>query len=181
MRAAAGILTARGGMTCHAALVARGWGKCCIVGAGALHVGRQDQDGQDRRLRHRPQGRRCRHPERHQGQRLCRLPADDGRHREPALPEVHDAWSTSSARWACAPTPTRRQDAKVARGFGAEGIGLFRTEHMFYGEGSDQPLFCLRKMILSKTAEERKAALDELFPFVKATSRARWRRWTACR
>ena len=60
-------------------------------------------------------------------------------------------------------------DARVARAFGAEGIGLFRTEHMFYGEGSDQPLFCLRKMILSKNVEERKAALDELYPFVKAS------------
>ena len=59
------------------------------------------------------------------------------------------------------------QDAKVARDYGAEGIGLFRTEHMFYGTGSDEPLFLLRKMILSKTLEERKAALAELFPFVK--------------
>jgi len=60
-------------------------------------------------------------------------------------------------------------DAKVARAFGAEGIGLFRTEHMFYGKGSDQPLFLLRKMILSKTADERRKALAELFPFVKAS------------
>ena len=59
------------------------------------------------------------------------------------------------------------EDAKVAREFGAKGIGLFRTEHMFYGAGSDQPLFLLRKMILSKTVDERKAALAELFPFVK--------------
>ncbi|MGB4728587.1 MAG: putative PEP-binding protein, partial [Thermogutta sp.] len=58
-------------------------------------------------------------------------------------------------------------DAKVARDFGAEGIGLFRTEHMFYGEGSDEPLFILRKMILSRTAEEHRKALDELFPFLK--------------
>jgi pyruvate,orthophosphate dikinase len=58
-------------------------------------------------------------------------------------------------------------DAKIARDYGAEGIGLFRTEHMFYGEGSDQPLFMLRKMILSNTLEERKVALNELFPFVK--------------
>jgi pyruvate,orthophosphate dikinase len=58
-------------------------------------------------------------------------------------------------------------DAKIARDFGAEGIGLFRTEHMFYGEGSDQPLFLLRKMILSHTLEERILALNELFPYVK--------------
>ncbi len=59
------------------------------------------------------------------------------------------------------------EDAKVARLFGAEGTGLFRTEHMFYGKGSDEPLFILRKMILSNTKEERQAAVDELFPFVK--------------
>ena len=60
------------------------------------------------------------------------------------------------------------EDAGNARSFGAEGIGLFRTEHMFYGEGSEEPLFYLRKMILSNTAQERRAALNELFPFVKA-------------
>jgi pyruvate,orthophosphate dikinase len=63
-------------------------------------------------------------------------------------------------------------DAKVARSYGAEGIGLFRTEHMFYGEGSDKPLFLLRKMILSKSVEERIAALKELFPFVKKDIKA---------
>jgi pyruvate,orthophosphate dikinase len=63
-------------------------------------------------------------------------------------------------------------DARVARGFGAEGIGLFRTEHMFYGEGSDEPLFLLRKMILSNTEEERRRALDELFVFVKRDVKA---------
>jgi pyruvate,orthophosphate dikinase len=59
------------------------------------------------------------------------------------------------------------KDTKKAIEFGAEGIGLFRTEHMFYGEGSDKPLFLLRKMIMSKTVAERKAALSELAPFVK--------------
>ncbi|MFA5199040.1 MAG: putative PEP-binding protein, partial [Candidatus Omnitrophota bacterium] len=58
-------------------------------------------------------------------------------------------------------------DAQKALQFGAEGIGLFRTEHMFYGKGADQPLFLLRKMIVSKTVEERQAVLNELFPFVK--------------
>ena len=64
------------------------------------------------------------------------------------------------------------EDAAKARAFGAEGIGLFRTEHMFYGKGSDEPLFMLRKMIMSKTEEERKKALDELFPYVKADIKA---------
>jgi pyruvate,orthophosphate dikinase len=58
-------------------------------------------------------------------------------------------------------------DAQKARQFGAEGIGLFRTEHMFYGKGADEPLFILRKMIVSKTEQERKTVLDELFPYVK--------------
>ena len=59
------------------------------------------------------------------------------------------------------------EDARLAVAFGAEGIGLFRTEHMFYGRDSEKPLFCLRKMILSTTAEERQAALKELFPYMK--------------
>jgi pyruvate,orthophosphate dikinase len=59
-------------------------------------------------------------------------------------------------------------DAALARRLGAGGIGLFRTEHMFYGKGSDEPLFLLRKMILSLTPQERRAALDELFTYVKA-------------
>ena len=58
-------------------------------------------------------------------------------------------------------------DAAQAMSFGAEGIGLFRTEHMFYGEGSEQPLFLLRKMIMSKTEPERRKALNDLFVFVK--------------
>jgi pyruvate,orthophosphate dikinase len=64
------------------------------------------------------------------------------------------------------------RDAERALEFGAKGIGLFRTEHMFYGEGSEEPLFLLRKMILSGGVDERKAALDELFPFVKADMKA---------
>jgi len=59
-------------------------------------------------------------------------------------------------------------DAAKARAFGAEGIGLFRTEHMFYGKNAEKPLFLLRKMIASNTEAERRKALDELFPFMKA-------------
>ena len=88
MRAAQGILTARGGMTSHAALVARGWGKCCIVGAGGHQAehGRQDHDGRQGDA----QGRRHGHPERHPGPRLPGRAGDDGRHREPAFPGVHE-------------------------------------------------------------------------------------------
>jgi pyruvate,orthophosphate dikinase len=59
------------------------------------------------------------------------------------------------------------EDALKARGFGAEGIGLFRTEHMFYGRNSEKPLFLLRRMIVSASEAERRAALDELYPHVK--------------
>src|SRR6185436_1214725 len=57
------------------------------------------------------------------------------------------------------------KDAEQALKFGADGIGLFRTEHMFYGEGSERPLFLLRKMIVSKNETERKVALNELFRY----------------
>ena len=63
-------------------------------------------------------------------------------------------------------------DAQRAIGFGAEGIGLFRIEHMFYGEGSDEPLFKLRKMIMSSDEVERRAALDELYPHMKSDIKA---------
>jgi pyruvate,orthophosphate dikinase len=64
------------------------------------------------------------------------------------------------------------EDAKIARAYGAEGIGLFRTEHMFYGVGADEPLFVLRKMILSSTPDERKKAVGELFQYVKRDIKA---------
>jgi pyruvate, orthophosphate dikinase len=164
MRAAEGILTARGGMTSHAALVARGWGKCCIVGAGDMKIdlaGKKMSAG-DVKLK--------------EGD-LLTLNGTKGKVYAGAL-EMMDA--TENPRFQSfmqlvekfrtmgvrtnADTP---EDARVARQFGAEGIGLFRTEHMFYGVGSDEPLFLLRKMILSKTVDERKAALAELYPFVK--------------
>jgi len=64
------------------------------------------------------------------------------------------------------------EDARKAREFGAAGIGLFRTEHMFYGKGAEEPLFKLRKMIHASNLEERKAALDDLFPHVKSDIKA---------
>ena len=64
------------------------------------------------------------------------------------------------------------KDAKNALEFGAEGIGLFRTEHMFYGENSDEPLYLLRKLIMSKSLEERIEALDKLFVHMKRSVKA---------
>ncbi|MDO9543317.1 MAG: pyruvate, phosphate dikinase, partial [Kiritimatiellia bacterium] len=169
MRAAEGILTARGGMTSHAALVARGWGKCCIVGASAIHV-----DAAGRKMTISEQVF-------NEGElvtlngtkgyayagRLAMISASENP-RFKKFMAMADKYRTLGVR-ANADTPA---DAKNARDFGAEGIGLFRTEHMFYGKGSDQPLFILRKMILSRTTEERRKALDELFPFVKASIKA---------
>ncbi len=164
MRAAEGILTARGGMTSHAALVARGWGKCCIVGAGdmkidmsakCLSVGDVKLKAGDLITLNGTKGKVY-------AGALEMMDATENP-RFQAFMKIVDQFRTMGVR-TNSDTP---EDAKVARSFGAEGIGLFRTEHMFYGAGSDQPLFLLRKMILSNTVEERKAALAELFPFVK--------------
>ncbi len=166
MRAAEGILTARGGMTSHAALVARGWGKCCIVGAGQMHVdvaGKKVKiTGTDIVLKEGDlitlNGTRGTV---YQGAISLMDATENPRFQE--YMKMVDKNRTMGVR-TNADTPA---DAKIARDFGAEGIGLFRTEHMFYGENSDQPLFLLRKMILSDTVDERKSALNELFPFVK--------------
>ncbi len=166
MRAAEGILTARGGMTSHAALVARGWGKCCIVGAGdaKIEAGTKRMTVGDVKLKDGDMltlngTKGCVY----QGA-LAMIDATENP-RFQGFMQLVDQHRTLGVR-TNADTP---EDARVARGFGAEGIGLFRTEHMFYGVGSDEPLFFLRKMILSKTVEERKTALAELFPFVKAS------------
>jgi pyruvate,orthophosphate dikinase len=168
MRAASGILTARGGMTSHAALVARGWGKCCIVGAGALHVdvkARQARiPGTDIVLK---EGDIITLNGTKGYAYMGSLPMMDASEnpRFTRFMTMADKFRTMGVR-TNADTP---EDAQVARNFGAEGIGLFRTEHMFYGANADKPLFFLRKMILSKTVEERKVALAELYPFVKAS------------
>ena len=165
MRAAEAILTARGGMTSHAALVARGWGKCCIVGASAVKIDMNSRsftvDGQIFK----------------EGDWLTlngtkgyvysgKLPMMKAAEENPdfnAFMKICDMVRSLGVR-TNADTP---EDATRARSFGAEGIGLFRTEHMFYGKGSEVPLFKLRKMIVSKNESERRAALDELFPHVK--------------
>ncbi|OGV66625.1 MAG: pyruvate, phosphate dikinase [Lentisphaerae bacterium RIFOXYB12_FULL_65_16] len=164
MRAAVGILTARGGMTSHAALVARGWGKCCIVGAGAMHV-----DVKGKKVKVGDQVFKEGDVLTLNGSRghvykgaLAMMDASENPRFQQFMSMV-DKFRKMGVR-TNADTPA---DAKIARAFGAEGIGLFRTEHMFYGEGSDQALFLLRKMILSKSLEERRGALAELYPFVK--------------
>ena len=170
MRAAQGILTARGGMTSHAALVARGWGKCCIVGASDFHIdisrktltvkgGHTLTEGAIVTLN---------------GTKGCvyegALSMIDATEnpRFQAFLKLSEKYRAMKVR-ANADTPS---DAKIARSFGAEGIGLFRTEHMFYGEGSEEPLGYLRQMILARNVQERRAALVKLEPFVKKSIKA---------
>ncbi|HAR32791.1 MAG TPA: pyruvate, phosphate dikinase, partial [Desulfobacter sp.] len=169
MRAAAAVLTARGGMTSHAALVARGWGKCCIVGAGALKINlatkelrvgtRVFKEGDIFTL-NGTKGMV------YQGHLKMKDASENVRFK--AFMAIADKYRAMQVR-TNADTPA---DAMTALDFGAQGIGLFRTEHMFYGADSDKALFLLRKMILSKTHEEREAVLEELFPFVKEEIKA---------
>ncbi|MBU0972147.1 MAG: pyruvate, phosphate dikinase [Proteobacteria bacterium] len=164
MRVASAILTARGGMTSHAALVARGWGKCCIVGAGAMKI---NAGAKELRI-----GAKIFHEGDFITLNGTKGVVYDGRLKmkdsleNPKFQKfmsIADSYRTMQVR-TNVDTP---DDAKIALAFGAQGIGLFRTEHMFYGSDSGKPLFLLRKMILSKSKQERQLALDELFPFVK--------------
>ena len=165
MRAAAAILTARGGMTSHAALVARGWGKCCIVGCSDISVnlakrtmsvaGKTFKEGDWLTLN----GTRGLVYE----GKLAMLDGGTSNKNLAAFLKICDSVRKLGVR-ANADNPA---DAQKARDFGAEGIGLFRIEHMFYGANSEKPLFALRKMILSSTKEERVKALNEIFPYMK--------------
>jgi len=165
MRAAAGILTATGGMTSHAALVARGWGKCCVVGAADVKV---DVDAKKFSIGDKTVA---------EGNWLSQN-GTKGRVYEGKLPLVDrsdtpELWEFMKLVGKYCPIVVRanaetQKDAARARNFGAGGIGLFRTEHMFYGEKGKEPMFVLRKMILAKDEKERRAVLGELFGYVKA-------------
>ncbi|MFA7116490.1 MAG: pyruvate, phosphate dikinase [Bacteroidales bacterium] len=182
MRAATGLLTARGGMTSHAALVARGWGKCCIVGCDAVtfkNVESKKTMNDGKILTIMEQVLEIKGKTYHSGD-VFSLNGSKGfvystpietmdASENPLFVEfmtMVDKYRKLGVR-ANADSP---KDAQNALNFGASGIGLFRIEHMFYGENSAEPLSKLRKMILSKTLEERLSALEELKPFViKAT------------
>lgn len=167
MRAASGILTTRGGMTSHAALVARGWGKCCIVGCESMKI---DFDKKTVSF----EGRSETFKEGDwislngaKGYVYCTKIATMDASENPtfvSFMKIVDKFRKLGIR-TNADTP---EDAAKALSFGAEGIGLFRIEHMFYGKNSETPLSKLRKMIMSDTEKERKAALNELEPFMKA-------------
>jgi len=165
---AAAVLTAKGGMTSHAALVTRGWGKCCIVGCHDLDI--NEAEGYFRT----PDGQKV-----SQGDwislngaagtvYLGQMPvvdtdlADNDTYQ--TLMKLVDEKKVLGVR----ANAESAHDAANALRFGAEGIGLFRTEHMFYGQGSEEPLHLLRKMIISDTEAARRKALDELFGFIKS-------------
>jgi len=166
MRASVAILTSRGGMTSHAALVARGWGMCCIVGAGEMKVDAIKKEFTINDLTV------------NEGDSIT-LNGTAGKVYAGELPLIETDISSDYLTHflgLCdevrklkvrtnAETPS---DAKRALSFGAEGIGLFRIEHMFYGEGSEEPLFHLQEMIMANSPDERKTALDSLFPFMKS-------------
>ena len=162
MAAAQGILTARGGMTSHAAVVARGMGKCCVSGAGTLVIDYKKRtltvDGLtfnegDYISLNGSTGQVI------EGKVETKAPELSGDFAE--LMEICDKYARLGVR-TNADTP---HDAQVARNFGAIGIGLCRTEHMFF-EG--EKIKAMREMILAETTKEREVALAKLLPFQKA-------------
>ena len=168
MRAADGILTARGGMTSHAALVARGWGKCCIVGCDAVKIdmaaGTVTMNGKTFK----------------EGD-LLSLNGSKGWVYDEEVKMINATENPLFQQFMKIVDKHRKMgvrtnadnpaDAQKAIDFGAEGIGLFRIEHMFYGENSEKPLEKLRNMILANTKEERIAALDELEPYMRESAK----------
>ena len=164
MRAADGILTARGGMTSHAALVARGWGKCCIVGCEALQINMENKTVTIGEKTYKEGDILCLNGTKGlvYDEKVAMINATEN----PLFQEfmqIVDKYRTMGVR-TNADTP---EDTEQALKFGAEGIGLFRIEHMFYGKNSEAPLAILRKMILSGSTEERKKWLNELQVYIK--------------
>ncbi len=161
MSAAEGILTTRGGMTSHAAVVARGWGKPCVAGCGDIKIDYKTQSFTNGILTIREgdwisiDGTRGTV---YKGKKDVVKPQPDESYH--TFMEWVDEFRTMNVR-TNADTP---EDAMQALKFGAEGIGLCRTEHMFFGEDR---IKAIRRMIISNSLEKRKAALDDLLPFQK--------------
>jgi pyruvate,orthophosphate dikinase len=163
MEVAKGILTSRGGMTSHAAVVTRGMGKCCVAGAGDIEVNEKSRV------------MRVKGQEFKEGDWIS-LDGTTGRvikgKLETIPPKADDPELLTFMKWA---EPFRKlgvranadipRDAEQARAFGAEGIGLCRTEHMFFGE---KKLPHMRAMILANTEKDRRAALKKLLPLQRS-------------
>ncbi len=159
MHVSQGILTARGGMTSHAAVVARGMGKCCIAGCSELLINEKQKTLTIKGVTL------------HEGDFIT-LDGTTGDFYEGKLPVIDPemtgefatlmSWAKKFKKLGVRANADTPYDAKVARGFGAEGIGLCRTEHMFFeGDRID----AMREMILSENETDRKKALDKLLPY----------------
>ena len=162
MASAEGILTARGGMTSHAAVVARGMGKCCVSGVGALNVDYKAKTVEIDGVVYKEGDYISLNGTTGQvyaGEVPTKAAELSGDFKE--LMDLCDKYTKLQVR-TNADTP---HDARVARQFGAKGIGLTRTEHMFF---DDQKIIAMREMILAKDAEGREKALAKLLPYQKA-------------
>ncbi len=162
MHAAAGVLTARGGMTSHAAVVARGMGRPCVSGAGALKI---DANAGTMRIGSRTF---------RQGDAITidggtgRVFAGRAKMRPPQLSGAFEtlmSWADEARRMQVRANADTPRDARQARNFGAEGIGLCRTEHMFFEEGR---ILSVREMICADSEVGRRRALDKLLPMQRA-------------
>lgn len=162
MSAAEGILTARGGMTSHAAVVARGMGKCCVSGAGAINVNYRNKTVEVEGTIYKEGDFISLNGTTGQvyaGEIATKAAELSGDFKE--LMDLCDKYTKMEVR-TNADTP---HDAQIARQFGAKGIGLTRTEHMFF---DGQKIVAMREMILADTVEGREKALAKLLPYQKA-------------
>ncbi len=162
MSAAEGILTARGGMTSHAAVVARGMGKCCVSGAGAINVNYKNKTVEIEGIVYKEGDYISLNGSTGQvyaGEIPTRAAELSGDFKE--LMDLCDKYTKLQVR-TNADTP---HDASIARAFGAKGIGLTRTEHMFF---EDKKIVAMREMILADSVEGREKALAKLLPYQKA-------------
>src|SRR5437879_4591341 len=163
MEVAAGILTSRGGMTSHAAVVTRGMGKCCVAGAGDIEVNEKAREM-------RVKGQVFR-----QGDWISldgttgrvikgKLNTLDAKPDDPELMKFM-SWAEPFRKLGVRANADIPRDAIQARAFGAEGIGLCRTEHMFFAEDR---IPYMRAMILTDNEKDRRAALKKLLPMQRA-------------
>ncbi len=162
MASAEGILTARGGMTSHAAVVARGMGKCCVSGAGGINVDYKKRTVEIDGVVYKEGDYISLNGTTGQvyaGEVPTKAAELSGDFKE--LMDLCDKYTKLQVR-TNADTP---HDAEVARAFGAKGIGLTRTEHMFF---DDQKIVAMREMILADTVEGREKALAKLLPYQRA-------------
>ena len=161
MHAAKGILTARGGMTSHAAVVARGMGRPCVSGSGEINIDYESKEFKVGELSIK------------EGDNIT-IDGGTGNVMKGIVPTVKPdisgyfstimKWADSFRKLKVRTNSETPQDTKMARNFGAEGIGLCRTEHMFFDE---ERILSVRQMIVSKELDDRKIALEKLLPYQK--------------